>query len=158
MPLYPPQPSLGVTTTPSAPFVSAGSWTPAITFTTPGDLSVAYTTRYGRYIRQGNLIFLRCNLLTSTFTHTTASGSLLITGLPVTAATTSANDVMTGGSVLFEGITKVGYTQITPYLLSASSSIGFFAGGTAQVNSSVTSANVPTATTKALSFQLVYEV
>lgn len=59
-----------------------GTWTPTISADTPGDLSVAYTTRLGTYTKIGNLITLTFIIVTSTFTHTTASGALVVSGIP----------------------------------------------------------------------------
>jgi len=63
-----------------------GLWTPTLTFATPGDLAVAYSQRVGEYFRIGNLVILTIALTTSSFTHTTASGSLRFTGLPFVVA------------------------------------------------------------------------
>lgn len=147
----------GVSGSSSVPSYSAGTWTPVLTFATPGNLSATYTTQFGRWIRVGNLFVARCNILTATFTHTSASGGLTVTGLPVAPAA-NTGDVVAGSSVIFEGITKVGYTQITPYVIPSSTSIGFFAGGSAVSNSSVVAGDVPTGTTKSLAFQIIYEV
>lgn len=62
----------------------AGSFTPSITFATPGNLSVTYSTQEGKYTRIGNIVFFRLQIITSAFTHTTASGNLRISGLPFT--------------------------------------------------------------------------
>lgn len=60
-----------------------GTWTPSVSFETPGDLSVSYTSaRLGAYTRVGRKVTVTCTFVTSSFTHTTASGHLLITGLP----------------------------------------------------------------------------
>lgn len=59
------------------------SWTPTLTCQTPGNLSVAYSTRVGQYARCGKFIYTTFAIVTSTFTHTTASGFVIITGMPV---------------------------------------------------------------------------
>jgi hypothetical protein len=64
-----------------------GTWTPAITFATPGNLVVAYSTRLGLYTKIGQLVYTQCSMVTSTFTHTTASGIFEVTGLPFVPAT-----------------------------------------------------------------------
>lgn len=58
------------------------AWTPTLTFAVPGDLSVAYTTRAGWYWRLGNIFYVQAQIETSTWTWTTASGSLKVTGFP----------------------------------------------------------------------------
>lgn len=59
-----------------------GTWTPTITFATPGNLSVAYTTQSGTYTKIGRTVSINLLLVTSSFTHTTASGQFTINGLP----------------------------------------------------------------------------
>lgn len=59
-----------------------GTFSPTITFATPGDLTVAYSSQTGVYTKVGRLVHFTINLLTTTFTHTTASGTLQISGLP----------------------------------------------------------------------------
>lgn len=59
-----------------------GEWTPELTFTTPGNLSNSYTTQQGRWRMEGSLMWVSC-LMTVTPTHSTASGNLWLTGLPV---------------------------------------------------------------------------
>jgi hypothetical protein len=63
-----------------------GTWTPAISFGAPGDQSLAYSSRTGVYQKVGKQVHAAFNLTTSTFTHTTAAGSLFITGWPFASA------------------------------------------------------------------------
>ena len=60
-------------------------WTPVPTFSTVGDLSVSYAVQSGNYVQVGNIVIATFQI-TFTPTYTTASGNLLITGLPVTPA------------------------------------------------------------------------
>lgn len=83
-----------------------GTWTPTLTCATPGNLTVAYTTRTGAYTKIGRKVSLHFVIVTSTFTHTTASGAVSITGMGFTAA--NVNHV---GELLWAGITKANYTQ-----------------------------------------------
>jgi parallel beta-helix repeat protein len=85
-----------------------GTWTPSITFSTPGNLSVAYTTQTGVYERVGNKVFVEATIVTSTFTHTTASGELRIGTLPITPSATIS--VL---SCTIQGYTKANYTMVT---------------------------------------------
>lgn len=64
------------------------AFTPSFSFVTPGDLSVSYTNRTGRYARVGNVVFIEI-YISGTPTYTTSSGQLIITGLPF--APTSQN-------------------------------------------------------------------
>lgn len=88
------------------------TWTPVLTFATPGDLSVVYSRQLGSYQKIGNWVRAKFHIITTTLTWTTASGELRFTGLPYA----SANDSMenTGdaevGSVTTWGV--AGYTQI----------------------------------------------
>jgi hypothetical protein len=66
-----------------------GTFTPAITFATPGDLSVAYSFQVGTYTKIGNRVIASVNIVTSSFSFTTASGTLSITGLPYTSDATA---------------------------------------------------------------------
>jgi hypothetical protein len=62
------------------------TWTPVLTFATPGNLSVVYSAQFGNYTKIGRMVFWSARITTTTFTHTTASGSARITGLPFTAS------------------------------------------------------------------------
>jgi len=70
-----------------------GTWTPTVTFTTPGNVAVTYSTQSGQYQRWGDRV--HCQLaLVFTLTHTTASGSINIGGLPFTASSFHSNASM----------------------------------------------------------------
>lgn len=87
-----------------------GSWTPSVTFQNPGDLSVVYSIQKGYYRRQGSLVTAMFDILTSTFTHTTALDVLRITGFPYIPL----DDALFGrflGALRWQGITKAGYTD-----------------------------------------------
>ena len=86
-----------------------GTWTPVITFDTPGNLSITYGTQGGYYTKIGRLVTLHVRLATSAFTHTTASGNFIITGLPFSLGV----DLAYGNLANFRGITLTGgYTQM----------------------------------------------
>ena len=94
-----------------------GTWTPIITFTTPGDLAITYSaTQVGTYTRIGNKVYLNFNVSTTSFTFTTASGSLKVTGIPFTPRALTQDASF--GPMQFSGITTVGYTQITARILN----------------------------------------
>jgi hypothetical protein len=69
-----------------------GTFTPAITFATPGTLSVSYSNRDARYTKIGRIVYVQIVIIVSAFTKGTASGSFRISGLPF--AGSSANDQM----------------------------------------------------------------
>jgi hypothetical protein len=87
-------PVLGVATATSINFgqdalnyYDEGTFTPVVTFATPGDLSVSYVNQSGTYVRIG--AFVNAVIaLTFTPTYTTASGAIQITGAPFTASAT----------------------------------------------------------------------
>jgi hypothetical protein len=64
-------------------YVSNASFTPTFTLTTPGDLSVSYSSQVGIYTRIGSLLFYSLHLV-CTPTYTTGSGGVRIGGLPLT--------------------------------------------------------------------------
>jgi hypothetical protein len=105
--------------------VTTHTWTPTLTFATPGDLSVVYSTRTGFYTKIGNLVFLKFEIVTSTFIWTTAAGDLHIDGFPLAVT----NGVPRGAGYVTP-YTKAGYTQHCPALpTGASPSIIFETSG-----------------------------
>lgn len=133
----------------------AGNFTPVLTFETPGNLSVTYSAQVGRYTKNGRLVTLSVTILTSAFTHSTASGDLTITGLPYPAAgVANVNGV---GAVGFQGITKANYTQFTPLVASGTSLIKILAAAQAQVLSTVSASNMPSGGSVQLFIEVVYE-
>lgn len=69
----------------------AGTFSPTLTFATPGNLSVTYPVngQYGSYVRVGNLVTFQIYLTAITVSHTTGSGAVLIAGLPLTPSALS---------------------------------------------------------------------
>lgn len=131
-----------------------GTWTPALTFATPGDLSVAYTAQVGSWTKQGRLVTVTCVLVTSSFTFTTASGNLQITGLPFTSdATTNFTNY---GSLRFGGVTKVGFTSGNAVLAANSSTITLHLSGSAVAPANILAADTPTAGTVDLRFTMTF--
>jgi hypothetical protein len=73
----------------SIPLMEFGSWTPTLRPDTIGDFAVAYTTNTGTYVKMGRRVWIDLNIVTSSITWTTASGTLRILGLPYTMSTAS---------------------------------------------------------------------
>jgi len=65
------------------------SFTPVVSYATPGDLSVSYAVQEGSYVRVGNIVQYNFEV-TFTPTFTTSLGALTIT-LPLNANTSFAN-------------------------------------------------------------------
>lgn len=133
-----------------------GSWTPAITFATPGDLSVAYSTRVGSFVKRGSLVTMTCNIITSTFTHTTASGNFIISGNPFTSVTSSGQQHY--GACSWTGIDKASYTHVNARIGSASTNIFLETNGSAQTTDVIDSADTPTGGQMRVRFTLTFEV
>jgi hypothetical protein len=131
------------------------AFSPTITFAVPGDLAVTYTTRVGRSMQKGNLCTVTFALTTSSYTFTTASGNLLVTGLPV-AATSAV--MISAGAIIFGGITKATYTNFVCRKDSSSTSLSFQASGSAVGASFVSAADTTSGTTLNLNGSITYEV
>jgi hypothetical protein len=128
-----------------------GTWSPVLTFATPGDLALTYAAQTGAYTKIGRVVVLDFTVTTSAFTHTTASGNLTMTGAPFAAATQ-----IFGGFFAFNGITKAGYTQFVAQIQA--SSILFNASGSGVAESGVSAPDVPTGGTVRLRGSLIYRV
>lgn len=131
-----------------------GTFTPSLTFTTPGNLVVFYSTRYGAYTKIGRQVFLNFVIVTSTFTHTTASGSMLITGFPFASGATAAISF----HVDWGGITKAGFTQVSGTIVSGAAQASFVASASGSARSTVTAADTPTGGSIVLSSTISYFV
>lgn len=135
--------------------ISASTWTPVLTFATPGDLSVTYAVQVGTYYVLGNLVWVSFTVTTSAFTHTTASGNLQITGLPFASKNVSGQSVL--GSSTWRGITKANYTEWTPSLAANSQIILFTGSGSGQAAAALASGDMPTGGSVRFQGTLVYE-
>lgn len=132
-----------------------GTWTPVLTFTTPGDLSVAYSIQTGFYTKIGRLVVAHFDVTCSSFSHATASGSATITGLPFASA---AGNQMVTALGMFRGITKVGYTQFGIRATANATTAIIDASGSAVTNSTVAVADMPTGGTPVMRGSIVYFV
>lgn len=130
------------------------TWTPVLTFATPGDLSVAYTTQVGDYLKIGRLVVVMFEIVTSTFTFTTASGALTVTGLPFIVS--NSNQTNSRGTTGWQGITKGTYAQVGPMAIRNTNTLQFQASGSALPISTVTAADTPSAGTVILRGTISY--
>ena len=81
------------------------SFSPTITCTTPGTLSISYSANTGKYTRIGNVLFYTLRIVTSTVTLGTATGDLRI-ALPMTVASGVINTTV--GAVSMSGFDLTG--------------------------------------------------
>jgi len=133
----------------------SGTWTPVLTFTTPGDVAVTYATQLGTYEIDGDILTAWFQVQTSSFTFTTASGNMILSGLPIAPTGSNRNQ----GPLVFSGINKASYTQVQTDINATSTDIGFFASGMGQVISSITpGGGVTSATNVSLRGSVSYQV
>jgi hypothetical protein len=119
-----------------------GAWVPDFTFTTAGNLAKTLTTQAGYYVKVGRLVTATFNLVAATFTHTTASGDLTMTGLPFPMQ--NASNDRWRGTMQFQGITKASYTNFTVGPVANTTTAVFIASGSGQSISLVGAADMPT--------------
>jgi hypothetical protein len=123
-------------------YIDNTPFTPTFTCATPGDLSFAYTTQQGFYVRIGNIVFYVMSVR-GTPTFTTASGQIQVGGLPITPS--QAHGDCLGISVNNSAFTyPVGTTQVAVQTLGAGGNLGWIAFGSAVASSTVTMANITT--------------
>jgi hypothetical protein len=130
------------------------TWTPTLTSTTPGNLAVTYATRVGDYTKIGRQVFVTFVINTSAFTWTTATGDLILTGLPFASAGVS----QISGCLDWAGITKAGYTQLSPVVVNGATQLLVLASGSGLARSTVKITEMPSAGTVFLSGQISYFV
>lgn len=119
--------------------VSTTAITPVLTFATPGNLAVTYAVQTGTSRRIGSVVFFYLHIQTSAFTHTTASGALTITGLPVTV-----NGEFRANIIQYQGITKANYDEFALLLTNGSTSGIGVASGSGQTTVNVNASDMPT--------------
>jgi hypothetical protein len=132
---------------------SKGTFTPVLTCATPGDLSVAYATQIGYYAKHGDLVTVTVAITTSTWTHSTASGGLKITGL--TGLTGLANQF--GALATYSGFTSAGFESLSVQM-AASEELYFNKSGSAVANTSALVTDFPTSGTVVLNFSFTYRL
>ncbi|HEY6028804.1 MAG TPA: hypothetical protein VIV09_18085 [Pseudolabrys sp.] len=133
-----------------------GTWTPVLTFSTPGDLSITYSVQYGSYTKVGRIVVVEFAIVTSAFTFTTASGICGISGLPFAASSDSGYQAI--GTLVWGGITKASYTSVQPAILAASSAMNLDALGSGQTPAIVAAADMPTGGTIRLRGTVTYHI
>lgn len=135
------------------PFEATGTWTPELTFATPGNLSITYTQQLGIYTKIGRMVFCQFEVTTSAFTHTTASGNLTMTGLPFTS---NASLALSHNQIMWTGITKAGYTDISLVVNASATTALFVASASASAVSAVAFGDVPSGGTPRFRGTIIY--
>lgn len=107
---------------------TTGTWTPAFAWDTEGDASWAYSIQSGWYRRLGDLVFCGFRIATSTSTHTTASGYLTLTGLPVAS---SGSLILSTGGVIFRGTATTMTSLGAEVQVGTTTALFAYANGTA---------------------------
>lgn len=78
-----------------------GTFTPGVTFATPGDLNAVLSVALGDYVKVGKYVSYNIRITSTTFTFTTASGLFIVTGLPFTSDASHAFY----GAIIIAGVT-----------------------------------------------------
>lgn len=135
-------------------YAGSTSWTPTMTFATPGDLSVSYATQSGNYCRIGDLVIVNF-ALACTPTYTTASGVWQITNAPQTAGTPIMH-----GSVIIESAMTFAAGRTYPVLRigASSTTLTIVSGGSAVTINSFTTTQFPTTVQQIIRGTITYFV
>ena len=125
------------------------TFTPQISFQTPGDLSVIYIAQLGRYARVGPIVTFKL-IVEFTPTYTTASGSIRILNLPVQSANDGITTIVPFGSSAMQY--GAGFTYVHGLLQPASTVLNLLRFGTGVTNSQAGTTQFPSGTTYILRF------
>jgi len=136
------------------PDYEAGTWTPTLSFATPGDVALSYTNQVGYYHRIGDWVFLGCRL-TVTPTYTTASGAVEISGVPFNSH----------GTLTIQGGALSGHTAALTYpasrvfpvvRFSSTTKLGLVGFASGQASASIGTSQMASASQQDLFFSLHY--
>jgi len=141
----------GITTLLASTY-ETGTWTPAVSFATPGNLSVSYTIQTGQYVKIGALVYIYM-VLQFTPTYTTASGAVAITGMPFSAADTNVGGVL-GGQLA--GLTYPASRVFPVIRFTSGTNIGVVAFASGFASSSITTTQMPSGTAQQFIFTVCY--
>ena len=137
---------------------STFTFTPAVTFATPGDVSVIYGNPVGYGYQLGNLRFVVI-ALSFTPTYTTASGEFRITGLPTAAATgTDRNAALTIGNISTNFTWPASSTQLAGQVPSGADYVRLLGLGNGVNATALTTVHVPSGTGKQIMLSGCYVV
>ena len=131
-----------------------GTWTPTLTFATPGNLVVVYSLQNGTYTKVGRLVTATFQIVTTTFTWTTSAGNCTISGYPFTVNGT----YRAYGPMRWRGVTKAGYTDISVQMQPATATAVLAASGSGVAFATIVAADMPMGGTVELLATVSYEV
>lgn len=98
-----------------------GTWTPVLAWATPGTSTIVPTSATGSYVKVGNMVHCAFNHDNATFTNGTASGNLVLSGLPFTAVSSTTD--WWGGTPT----TQIGYpTNLQSIVVANNTKTAFF--------------------------------
>jgi hypothetical protein len=154
-------PTLGVASATSITFgggvlstyVANTSFTPTITFATPGDLSVAYSTQTGNYVQIGNLVWASI-VIGFTPTYTTASGNFIISGLPIASHAGASN--ICPITLTASPTWPAGRTQVYALQGGSSTTLAVLAVGSGVSVANFTTTQFATGVSQALQLTIIY--
>lgn len=133
--------------------ITEGTFTPTVTFATPGTFSVSYTTQQGRYFQLGNWVYAEI-VLVFTPTLGTASGNFLVQGLPASAGTATGP----GGFIpSISGFTWTSGAQLG-IAFSGTSALRVLQSVTGSGSSNLTTANLTSGVSHTLTLSVLYKV
>lgn len=128
-------------------FYVEGTWTPSLSCVTPGDLAITYTYQVGSYTKIGRLVVAQYFIQPATYTYTTASGALLINGMPLTSMASPAQ-AWTAGSIIFTGISlPSGYTELSSLMEAGVSALKLQLVGTNTATRTLNVTDIPSGAT-----------
>ena len=132
-------------------------FSPVVSFSDVGDLSVAYATRIATASYNSGLMTMNISLV-FTPTFTTSANELIISNLTADmTAFTQAGQVWEG-SMYFSNVTKAGYTQFTPVIANGDNSIKIRASGSGQALSYVNAADITSGSATSLFITMTYRI
>ena len=130
-----------------------GSWTPAITCDTVGNLVVTAGGQVsGTYTKIGRVVNVNFIAQAATFTHSTASGNVRITGLPFNVGSVEYAGVLSSCNL----INKSGYTQFN--VRGTGTTMIFKALGNNIADANVQITDLPSGSSKDFYGSLTYDV
>lgn len=131
------------------------TFVPSLTFSVPGNLAVTYSAREGFYQKIGGYVRCWFNFTTSSWTHTTASGTFQVTGMPYLAA---ATPIQGAGSCSFGGFTGLTSNHVCPRIVGGTQHLDLIISATGSVRGLIAVANAPTGAALLLSGEIGYKV